>query len=311
VGDKWDEAPERHRPLMELATRQHGVVSTRQLKVLGYGRNSASKANKVGRLHRIHRGVYVVGHRDLTWRGEYMAAVLACAPAVVSHSTACRLLGLFQTSSTLHLTVPSKRRPRRPFRFHIEALSQEDLAEADGIPVTSLERTHLDIAARWPSSLPGMLEAAEDSKRFDLRKFEALLARTSRHPGHGPLRKALRVYRPDPMVLRSDLERDFRALIRDANLPLPSHNFNVGPYELDCYWPDHRFCVELDTFATHGSRRSFEEDRKRERELRRLGVEIERVTDLQLESEPEEVLAAVAESLKRRAPTTSRAPTGR
>lgn len=104
------------------------------------------------------------------------------------------------------------------------------------------------------------------------------------------------------MVLRSKLEQRFRAFVRAASLPPPSHNFNVGPYELDCYWPEHRFCVELDTFGTHGSRRSFEEDRKRQRELRRLGIEVERVTDLQLAREPEEVLVAITEALGCRAP---------
>src|SRR5262245_2287064 len=107
---------------MELATAQHGVVSTRQLKALGYGRNSASKAARVGRLHRIHRGVYAVGHRDLTWHGHCMAAVLACKPAVISHWTAGWLWGLFKTSSTLHLTVPTVRRARRAFSLHVDLL---------------------------------------------------------------------------------------------------------------------------------------------------------------------------------------------
>ncbi|HEY2716315.1 MAG TPA: type IV toxin-antitoxin system AbiEi family antitoxin domain-containing protein [Solirubrobacterales bacterium] len=297
-----------------MAAEQHGVVSTRQLVALGYAKSTVADWAKAGRLHRVHRGVYAVGHTDLAWEGRCMAAVLACAPAVASHWTAAWLLGLARyRPSGFDLTVPSRRGHRRQeFFVHYAPLTAEDVTEVDGIPATSLERTHLDIAARWPDALPTMLEAAEGSKRLDLRRFESLLARTSRHPGYGPLQQALRVYRPDPTVIRSNLERDFRALLRTSSLPLPSHNFIVGPYELDCYWPEHRFCVELDTYATHGSRRSFEQDRKRERELRRLGVEVERVTDLQLEHEPDEVLAAVAESLRRRAPVrASRAPTAR
>jgi very-short-patch-repair endonuclease len=233
-----------------------------------------------------------------------MAAVLACAPAVASHWTAAWLLGLaLYRPSAFDLTVPSRRgHRRREFFVHYASLTAADVTDANAIPVTSIERTYLDIAGRWPNSVPGLLERSEESKRFDLRRFESLLARTFGHPGHAPLRKALRGYRPEPAVLRSDLERDFRTLLRASSLPLPSHNVNVGPYELDCYWPDHRFCVELDTFGTHGSRRSFEEDRKRQRDLRRLGIEVERVTDLQLEREPDEVLAAVVEALNCRAP---------
>ncbi len=296
-------APEKHRPLKELATGQHGVVATRQLKALGYTRQAASKANGVGRLHRLHRGVYAVGHEDLSWEGRCMAAVLACAPAVASHWTAAWLLELarYQPSS-FDLTVPSRRgHRRRDFFVHYAALTAEDVAEADGIPITSLERTHLDIAGRWPDSLPKLLERSEDHKHFDLRRFESLLARTAGHPGHVPLAKALRIYRPEPAFLRSKLEKRFRALIRASSLPLPSHNFIVGPYELDCYWPEHHFCVELDTYGTHGSRRSFEDDRKRQRDLRvHHGIEVERVTDVQLEQEPDEVLAAVAAALERR-----------
>lgn len=243
-----------------------------------------------------------------------MGAVLACAPAVASHWTAAWLLGLARyRPSGFDLTVPSRRgHRRREFVVHYAPLAAEDVTEADGVPATSLERTHLDIAARWPDALPKLLERAERLKdeegrgRFDLRRFDSLLARTKHHPGHRPLSTALRLYRPEPVVLRSNPERRFRALLRASSLPLPSHNVNVGPYELDCYWPEHRFCVEIDTYGTHGSRRSFEEDRKRQRELRRLGVEVERVTDVQLEREPEEVLAAVRDALRERAPRSPR-----
>lgn len=238
-----------------------------------------------------------------------MAAVLACAPAVASHWTAAWLLGLAQyRPSTLDLTAPSRRGHRRSdFFVHYAPLAAEDMTEADGIPVTSLERTHLDIAARWPRSLPSLLERAEGledeegRRRFDLRRFESMLARTRRHPGRGPLQQALRLYRPEPAVLRSKLEKRFRRMLRAANLPAPRHNFVVGPYELDCYWPQQRFCVEIDTYGTHGSRRSFEEDRRRERVLRRsYGIEVERVTDVQLDEEPEQVIEAVAACLARR-----------
>jgi very-short-patch-repair endonuclease len=294
----------RTRPHLDLATAaadQHGVVSTKQLESFGYARSTIADWAKAGRLHRLHRGVYAVGHEDLSWEGRCMGAVLACAPAVASHWTAAWLWGLLRSRpSAFHLTAPSRRHRRREFRVHFAALAVEDVAEVEEIPVTSLERTHLDIAAVAPERVPRMLERSEELNAFDLRSFEALLRRSTPHPGYGPLRQALRVYRPESAILRSNLEKRFRALVRASSLPRPSHNFIVGPYELDCYWPEHRFCVELDTYGTHGSRRSFHADRKRQRELRRLGVEVERVTDLQLEEEPEQVLAAVKESLERR-----------
>jgi predicted transcriptional regulator of viral defense system/very-short-patch-repair endonuclease len=291
--------PDRHRPLLELATRQHGVVATRQLKDLGYNRASAARAAKVGRLERLHRGVYAVGHEDLSWNGHCMAALLACAPAVASHWTAAWLWGLLNTSpSRFHLTAPSRRHRRRDFTVHFAALQPEDVAAVNAIPLTSLARTHLDLAATAPNRLEAFLEGSEELNLFDLRQFESLLRRSPNHPGYAALRDALELYRPEPATLRSDLERDFRRLLRASAIPLPKTNFILGPYELDCYWPEQRFCVELDTFASHGSRRSFEADRRRERELRRLGVGVMRVTDRQLRSESGEVLEAVRRSLR-------------
>ncbi|MBS1880874.1 MAG: type IV toxin-antitoxin system AbiEi family antitoxin domain-containing protein [Actinobacteria bacterium] len=292
---------------MELATAQHGVVSTRQLKALGYGRNSAAKAARVGRLHRIHRGVYAVGHTDLTWRGECMGAALACAPAVISHWTAGWLWGLFQSSSTLHLTVPTVRRSRRPFLLHLATLADEDVTKVGRIPLTSLARTVLDLAPLVDDErLAGLLERAEkledDSGRrlFDLRDFEGLLARTKGHPGHARLAKALRIYRPDAALTRSNLERHFRTLVRRAGLPAPATNYVVGPYEIDAYWERERFGVELDVFATHGSRRSFERDRERADDLLAIGVEIIRVTDVRLAREPAAVMRRLDAHLERR-----------
>jgi very-short-patch-repair endonuclease len=74
-------------------------------------------------------------------------------------------------------------------------------------------------------------------------------------------------------------------------------NYVVAGYELDCWWEEARLAVELDTFGTHGSRLSFEEDRKRQRVLGLLGITVERVTDRQLAREPEEVLRMVAARL--------------
>src|SRR5262249_57662035 len=97
-----------------------------------------------------------------------------------------------------------------------------------------------------------------------------------------------------------DVEGDFRALLRASPLPLPSPNAFVGRYELDCYWEAERFCVELDVYATHGSRRSFEADREREDDLLLAGIEVMRVTDVRLEREPERVISRLAAHLERR-----------
>jgi very-short-patch-repair endonuclease len=286
--------------LAELATRQHGVVSTQQLRALGFSENLITEEAKRGRLQRIHRAVYAVGHEALDWEGHCMAAVLANSRTVASHWSAGWLWGLQRTrpSGRFHLTAARPRRRRPEFNLHAGTPLRDDLTRLDGIPVTSVARTALDLAALDPSGTSARLKRLEDGEhRLDLREFEALLARAKGHKGWSALAEAVDLYRPDPTVTRSGLERRFRALIRRAGLPRPSMNFVVGGYELDCYWPEHLLAVELDTYGTHGSRLSFEEDRKRARKLGLLGITLERVTDRQLDREADEVLRAVAARL--------------
>jgi len=290
-----------------LAAAQHGVVSAAQLDRLGYTRSAIGRHAESGRLHRLHRGVYAVGHTDLDHHSWVTAAVLVSAPAVASHWTAGWLWGLFRTNSTIHLTAPTRRHRRSEFRVHYAPLADEDVAELAGIPATSLARTVLDLAALLDGErLARILRDAEELRDedgrplFDLHEFESLLARTRGHPGHARLTEALRLYRPDPAFTRSGLERQFRALVRRAGLPLPSQNHIVGPYEIDAYWEAERFGVELDAFATHGSRLSFERDRERADELLAIGIEIARVTDVRLAREPDAVMTRLAAHLERR-----------
>jgi predicted transcriptional regulator of viral defense system/very-short-patch-repair endonuclease len=282
--------------LGDLATRQHGIVSARQLKAVGFTDELVTAGVRRGQLRRLHRRVYAVGHEALTWEGWCVAAVAANAPCVASHWSAGWVWGLLRSapSGKFHVTATTRRHRRAEFNVHFAALAPEDSTVLDGVPVTSLARTVLDLAALDPKRTEKDLRRADDAKRLDLREFEALLERSTGHRGYATLRRAVDLYRPDPATTRSGLERRFRRLVRKAGLPEPAMNYVVGGYELDCWWEEARLAVELDTFGTHGSRLSFEEDRKRQRVLGLLGVKLERVTDRQLAEEPDEVLRAVA-----------------
>lgn len=310
MGDKTrthsEEGPERHLPLLALATKQHGIVTTRQLKALGYSRNSASKANGVGRLKRLHRGVYAVGHVDLSWHAQCLAAVLAASSAtarsVASHWSAAWIWGLVRSASTrMHVTVPTRRSSKREFAVHFAPLADADVTEVEGIPVTSWARTLLDLAPLVPPArLERFVARADELKLLDLGPLDGLLARTTRHSGHAALGRALAIYRPRARVVRSGVEERFLAAIRATGLPLPATNVFIGGYELDAYWEAERFAVEIDAFATHGSPLSFERDRRREDDLLLAGIETIRVTEERLQREPDAVGARVAAHLRRR-----------
>ncbi|HEU4599256.1 MAG TPA: type IV toxin-antitoxin system AbiEi family antitoxin domain-containing protein, partial [Solirubrobacterales bacterium] len=134
--------------LAELAARQHGVVSVRQLHALGYGEGSIAKGVRGGRLHRLQRGVFAVGHINLTKHGRCLAAVLACGPdALLSHGSAAWLWGLARTFPVpVHVTAPISRGPRRSVVLHrSRILAAEDRALEEEVPVTALPRTFLDL----------------------------------------------------------------------------------------------------------------------------------------------------------------------
>src|SRR5262245_29215002 len=101
--------------IADLAALQHGVVARWQLAAAGLGRGAIEHRIAAGRLHRIHQGVYAVGHARLTERGRWTAAVLACGPtALLSHRSAVALWDLLPArSANVDVTVPSRAGRRR------------------------------------------------------------------------------------------------------------------------------------------------------------------------------------------------------
>jgi len=164
-----------HQRLAALAKQQHGVVTTRQLAELGYARESASYASRSGRLHRLHRGVYAVGHTSVTWEGRCLAAVLSCGPsAVVSHTSAAWLWGLLRTRpGIIHVTAPTRRHRKAGLRLHFARLADEDRSVCDGVPLTAVPRVLLDLAATLNATrLDQVIERSEELRLFDLRAVE-------------------------------------------------------------------------------------------------------------------------------------------
>jgi hypothetical protein len=232
-----------------------------------------------------------------------MAAVLASWPSVASHLSAAWLWGVIRNRpGTIHVTCPSSRRVRRKFAVHASDLPDVDHTVRDGIPVTSLPRTVLDLAIDGSSRDIGrQIQRADDFKVFDLRAMRDLLDRSDGHQGQAKVRAVLDAYRPERHYTRSGLERRFLGLVREAGIPEPAMNAFVAGREIDAYWEDACFGVELDVYETHGSRLSFEDDRERDDELLLAGIETTRVTGPRLDREPDAVIDSLRRHLARRA----------
>jgi very-short-patch-repair endonuclease len=282
------------RLIAALAERQHGVLAIWQLLELGLGREAIKYRARIGRLHRIHAGVYAVGHRKLTPHGHRMAAVLAYGPdAVLSHWSAAAQWGFGQSRWKTDVTTPTSRRSRKTIRAHAAKLHPEDRDTRDGIPVTSVARTIVDLAARSSEDqLTRLIEDADRRELLDLRKLERAMARRPRAAGTVRLRKVLSAYR-GTADNRSKLERDFRRLIHRAGLPEPQFNVLVAGLTVDVYWPQWKLVVELDGEPYHNNPRQFETDRIRDATLQKHDLRVLRVTGERLDNEPDAVLADI------------------
>lgn len=268
-----------------LAERQHGVIARRQLLEIGLGRRAIGNRLEKGRLHAVHRGVYAVGHRMLTVRGRWMAAVLAASPgSVLSHRSAGSLWGVLRAPRPMiDVTVQRQVRVRSPIAPHRSNVPADETTIHDGIPVTSVSRTLLDLAAVLPSHrLERAMEEAESRRLLDPLSIDDLLARHPRRRGTAALRAILSQRRVGSGVTRSELEDRFLAFLDANGLPRPEVNVSLkvrGRWlECDFVWRSVRLIVELDGRATHNTTAGFERDRARDRALNADGWRVVRVT---------------------------------
>lgn len=306
----------RERRLAVLAVGCHGVITHAQLVSVGFSTSAVHRMLRGGRIRRVHRGVYVIGHAPLTDKGRLAAAALACGPGVaVSHRTAAELHGLLPWRGTeVHVTSPRKP-PRHPglIGHRSVALSAIDIVVLDGIPVTAVARTFADVAASAnPRTLERMWRRAEELRVLDSRALMGEV-RPGR-PGAAAVRDLVTTAddRALTQLTRSELEVVFLEVVRTAGLPLPTtnHRLNVGSqvYEVDAVWPACRLVVELDGWDAHGTRRSFERDRLRDAALVRAGYRVVRFTWRRVLDDPAAVASTVRDLLSGRG--TSSEPAG-
>jgi very-short-patch-repair endonuclease len=244
-----------------------------------------------GALIREYPGVYRVGHRAPSLDARYMAAVLACGEgALLSGRAAGYLFGAIKgPAPPPEVTAPTERRVRGVKTHRSRGLGREDATSWRGIPVTTLPRTLVDLAAVL--DLDDLARACHEARvRHGTTpgQVEAVLARRPKSPGAAKLRAILR---GDARLTLSKLEKRFLVLLRDAGLPLPQTNRRAGRYWVDCRWPELRLTVELDSYRYHHSRHAWEQDRRREREARARGDDFRRYTYGDVFEQPQLMLA--------------------
>lgn len=259
-----------------------------------------------GTLHRLHRGVYAVGHRRLGRDGVLLAAVFAVGRgAALSHRDAAGLYAIRPANHRgIDVTVDAKRAAPEGVRLHRAALPSDEVTAIRGVPVTTLARTLVDLAGVLaPDHLRRALHEAERLHRVDVREIERALTRTRTRNGrgHAAMRAALDDVRAHGVeIVRSELELDFLDLARRHGLPRPRTNVIVHACEVDAWWSAQRVAVEADGWESHGTRRAFQRDREKGNRLALHGVLLLRFTHRDVHERPARVAAEVAAALRGR-----------
>ena len=264
--------------MARIAERQHGVVARGQLIGAGMPVGAIARRLHSGALLPEFRGIYRVGHRAPSREARYMAAVLACGDHAQLHGRAAgHLLGLLRgRAPEPEVIAPTKRRVRGITTVRARRGEHRDAAIWLGIPVTSVPRTLVDLAAVLSADdLARACHEAGIRHRTTPADVEAVLARRPTSPGAACLRQVLH---GDIHVTLSHIERRFLGLLREHGFPLPRTNRPAGGRRVDCRWADRRLTIELDGYVYHRSRHAWELDRRREREARARGDEFRRYT---------------------------------
>jgi hypothetical protein len=262
----------------QRATRW-GHIDHLELRRLGLSHSAISVRCKTGKLVRIFRGVYAVGHVQRTPIARADAAVLACGKrTALSHDSAAALYGLRDWPRVPE--VSSARRFRiAGIRAHrTTTLTYRDITIRAGIRVTTVARTTADIAPRLTDTqLTNLIHEARRNRDLPNRELSRLYALCPR---------AVDVYDSEEAPSRSIFQHEFKAFLVGFDLPIPEFEAPWHGYEVDAFYEDHRLIIELDGYLDHSQPDRFEADRERDWLATELNFETLRITWKRLKRTP-------------------------
>ncbi len=291
----------RERECLQIAARQGGVIRRTQALDAGLTAKMIQSRLSSGRWTVAARGVYrLLDARD--FRELLHGAVATLPNATVSHHSAARLHGIDTVprapatvmvhSSTTHRFVSVV--VRRCFD-----LAPHHVEEIDGLPVTTLPRTVVDLAAHVSCGHLGrIVDELVVGSRMSIETLAELVDEVARRgkPGSASLREVL-TERTDPSwATATELERRGLAMLSDHGLPAPLTQFPVpwtSGERFDAAYPERRVAIEWDSRRWHTRVADFEHDRRRDRLAAVHGWTVLRVTWLDLERRRPQVASEI------------------
>ena len=290
-------------PLAEVLIRQERAISVAQLRAHDVSDKVIARLVNEGWLHRKHRGVYVAGSPKLTPFGAFWAGHLATG-GTISHRSAAVVHQMRTSYWKVELTLPGHRRDRDLIKLHEGKLPAWQILDVDGLPVTSVERTLLDLADVLNArKLEIAINQADTHDKLDYQKLQILLLNANGRRGVTPLKHALEAHALGLTLTESQLEEEFLSLIRRYRFAQPRTQQYVLGYRCDFVWPEPRIVIETDGARFHKHR---ERDSQRDRELRRAGWTVDRLTYRQVFFRPQECAVILEGNGVPRAPSAPR-----
>jgi hypothetical protein len=264
-----------------------GLVTLRTLREIGFGVEEVRGLVRHGDLRRLHRGVYADGRAPLSDHALLRAALLAFGSKDAWLSGKAASMGWnFEPVSipNLEVTVVSAWTPsHRGLRLRRVSRSPHpsELRTRHGLRLSSIPRMLVETSAAGASTdeLHRLIEKAVRRSLLDIPDLAATLTRNLGHAGTVTVKAACEEYLPHS-DRKSGLERGFdRWLTNHPEVPAPERNVRLGPWEIDCHWPQHGLVLELDGRPYHTVVEDIERDNRKNIWLQAHGLRFLRVTD--------------------------------
>lgn len=306
-GTVSDGMGEKTRLIIDHARANGGIITTREAQALGMDRSVLARMVSDGVFRRLQRGVLALPGIDSAHALD-LAAACRRLEAVVSHQSAGQLHhfeGVPWSPPTI--TVPHRLTNRFP-GVHIHQstdISDADVVSIGSLPVTSPERTIIDLAAVMSDRrLDLVLDRALSSGIVDLTKLSEVFTGLARRgkPGTTRVRRLIEQREGRYVPADSVLESRLLQLIDASGLPLPYTQFRPAWLvptngRVDFAYPEHQLIIEGDSRKWHLLMKSFETDRHRDNQAQLAGWRILRFTWQDITERSDYVVSAIRTAL--------------
>jgi len=291
-----------------LAASQHGILDRAQVSAFGMSRYAISRRVAAGEWEMVLPAVYRLSGAPVTWFQKLMAAVLWAGPgAAVSHRAAAALYGLpgFPRDTVEVSTTKPRHSARSWVLCHrVEEMPGGHLNRWSGIPVTSPDRTLLDLAGTSGLDRAVLERCLDEVLRRGLASRFRIdwTVRNARCRGRRVLRDLLDVRLPGYVPPHGELEAEWLRLVKRSGLPMAEREeeLEADGYHgrVDFVWPQFLVAVETDGFRWHTSHHSWQRDLTKRNLLARRGYRFLHVTWEDVMERPREVIESLSDLLR-------------